>query len=86
MYKAELTEKEIREVGANRHAKTISKRVVITFIVGLMAVLIGAYYWDYTLGKMWMIFAGIVWVMFAFHHSRQSGRAGLKFLEEIKKG
>lgn len=86
MYKVELIEKEIREIGANRHAKTAWKRVMITFVVGLIAVFVGAYYWDYTLGKIWMIFAGIVWVMFAFHNSRQSGRAGRKFLEDIKNG
>lgn len=84
MYKVELTGKEVREIGANRYSKTVWKRSVITFIVGLLAVLIGAYYWDYALGKIWMILAGTVWVAYTLYQSRQAGRVGLKFLEDIK--
>lgn len=86
MYKVELTEKEVRGIGADRHAKTAWKGTLITFILGLVAVCIGAYYWEFMLGKVWMILAGMIWVACAFYQSRRSGKAGLKFLEEIKNG
>lgn len=86
MYKVELTEKEIREIGVNRHVKTVRKRLLMTFILGLFAVLVGAYYWDFIVGKVWMVSAGTAWVVFTLLQSRKAGRAGLKFLEDIKNG
>jgi len=84
MHKVELTDREIKEVGTNRHNQTVRKRSVITFIVGLLAVVIGAYYWEFMLGKIWMITAGTVWVGYTLYQARQAGKAGLKFLENIK--
>ena len=84
MYKVELTEKEIRGIGVNRYFKNARKRVLITFIVGLVAVMIGAYFWGYAIGKVWMILACAVWVASTLYQNKQAGRAGLKFLEEIK--
>ncbi len=86
MYKVELTEKEVREVGAERYVKTIWKRKVITFIIGLCAVALGAYFWEFPLGKGAMILSGIIWVAYTLYLSRKEGKAGAKFLEDIKNG
>lgn len=84
MYKVELTEKEIRGIGADRYSKTVRKRAVITFIAGVLALVVGAYYWDVIAGKVWMLTAGTVWVGYTLYLARQAGKAGLKFLEAIK--
>ncbi len=86
MYKVELTEREVREVGGGRYAKTVRKKTIITFITGICAVAVGAYFWDFSLGKVAMILSGIVWVAYTFYESRKEGKAGKQFLEDIKNG
>lgn len=86
MYKVDLTEEEIRGVGVNRYIKTVGRWKLVTFIVGFFAVLVGALYWDYALGKTWMILAGAAWVAYTLYQARKEGKAGLKFLEDIKNG
>ena len=86
MYKVDLTEREVREVGTERYAKTVWKRKVITFITGLCGVAAGTYFWELPLGKVAMILLGIIWVTYTLYLSRKEGKAGKQFLEDIKNG
>jgi len=85
MYKVELTEEEIRGVGAERYGKTVWKRTIITFVVGLVALIVGAIFWEESLtAKVWLIVAGLVWLGVIFYQGRKQGKAGKQFLEDIK--
>ena len=86
MYKVELTEREVREVGTERYAKTVRIRGIIIFMVGLCGVAVGAYFWELPLGKVGMILSGIIWVTYTLYLSRKEGKAGKQFLEDIKNG
>lgn len=85
MYKVELTEEEIRGVGAERYGKNVWKRKVITFIVGFACLVLGAIFWEQDLiAKVWLIVAGIGWLGITLYQARQDGKAGKQFLEDIK--
>jgi len=85
LYKVELTEKEVREVGVERYIKTVWKRKVITFIVGFASLIPGAIYWEqYLIAKIWLVVAGIVWLGVTLYQVRKEGKAGKQFLEDIK--
>lgn len=83
-YKAELTEKEVREIGAARYGRTVWKRTLISFVTGLIVLMVFAYFWGYWWGKASMIIIGTSWVALAYYHSRQEKKAADKYLEEVK--
>ena len=85
MYKVELTEKEIREVGAGRYIKTVWKRKLITFVVGFALLIPGAIYWEQSLiAKFGFVVTALVWLGVSLYQVRQDGKAGKQFLEDSK--
>ena len=84
MYKVELTEKEIKELGIGRHIAPRWKRRIITFGVGILVLAIGAYNYDLIIGKVLMFGGGTIWIAYLFLEARREGREGVKFFEKVK--
>ena len=84
MYKIELTEKEIKQIGVNRYITPRWKRRIISFAVGLGVLVIGAYNYDLTIGKVLMFGGGTIWIAYLFLEAKKEGREGVKFFEKVK--
>ncbi len=84
MYKVELTEKEIKELGIGRHIAPRWKRRVITLVVGILVLTVGAFNYDLMIGKVLMFGGGTIWIIYLFLEAKKEGREGVKFFEKVK--
>ncbi len=84
MYKVELTEKEIKELGIGRHIAPRWKRRVLSFVVGILILAIGAYNYDLTIGKVLIFGGGTIWIIYLFLQAKKEGREGVKFFDKVK--
>lgn len=84
MYRVEMTEREVRELGVSRQAQKYWKRKVATFVVGLLACCVGAWLWELVIGKVLLFGCGTLWVAYTFYQSRKDSRAGDNFLAQVK--
>ena len=83
--KVELTEKEIKELGSSRYARTIWKTKLGTFILGLGSLLLGlSYYEESIYAKIYVCVASIVWLGIFLYWWKKENKAGATFLKDIK--
>lgn len=85
MLKVNLTEREIRGIGIDRYVKLRWKLKVLGFVVGLTAMIVCAVLWEASMAaRVLMFICGGLWLAHTIYQGRQEGKAGAKFLEEVK--
>lgn len=86
MFKVELTEKEVKNIGEQRYLRNHWSKKVIVFFLGLIVCGFGAALYELLVGKLLLFGGGIVWLCVSYLLYQKDIKAGEKFLEEVKNG
>ena len=81
MYKVELTEDEIQNLGESRYMRKHKKPYLIFLIAGALITL-GCM----ALFELWGLIPGVIWLIMTVIFSSKQIKEGKLFLEEVKNG
>ncbi len=84
MYKVELTENEIKELGIGRFVAPRFKRRIFYLFVGVLVLAVGYLTYDLVIGKVLMFGGGTIWIVGLFLQAKKEGREGVKFFDKVK--